>query len=256
MPPAAPFEHWLKPDAAGLYCEPGGFHIDPTRRVERAIITHGHSDHARPGHGAVLATPETIAIMKARLGPECAGSFQALRYGERARASAASTCALAPGRPHPRQRAGGDRASRASAPSSPATTSAAPDPTCRAVRAGALRRVRHRGDLRPAGVPPRARRARDRPAARLARSVPRAHASRRRLWPRQGPAADRAAARGRLRPADLSARRAASRCASSTARSASSSASCALGRRCARPSCRARSCCARRRRSRTAGRGG
>jgi putative mRNA 3-end processing factor len=77
-----PVARWLKPDAAGLCCAPGAFHVDPTRAVERAIITHGHSDHARPGHGAVLATPETIAIMKARLGPDAAGSFQALRYGE------------------------------------------------------------------------------------------------------------------------------------------------------------------------------
>jgi putative mRNA 3-end processing factor len=57
--------------------------IDPTRPVERAIVTHGHGDHARSGHGAVLATPETIAIMQARYGADCAGSFQALRYGER-----------------------------------------------------------------------------------------------------------------------------------------------------------------------------
>ncbi len=82
MPPAVPFEHWLKPDGAGLFCTPGDFHVDPTRRVERAIITHGHSDHARPGHGAVLATRETIAIMKARLGPDAAGTFQEVSYGE------------------------------------------------------------------------------------------------------------------------------------------------------------------------------
>lgn len=82
MPPATTFEQWLKPDPAGLCCVPGAFHIDPTRAVPRAIVTHGHSDHARAGHGAVLATPETIAIMKARLGAEAAGSFQALRYGE------------------------------------------------------------------------------------------------------------------------------------------------------------------------------
>jgi putative mRNA 3-end processing factor len=72
----------LAVDAAGLYCTPGGFHIDPTRPVARAIITHGHADHARPGHGAVLATPDTIAILKTRLGPNAAGSFQALPYGE------------------------------------------------------------------------------------------------------------------------------------------------------------------------------
>lgn len=55
--------------------------IDPTRPKERAIITHGHADHARAGHGAVLATPDTIAIMKSRYGENCAGSFQALDYG-------------------------------------------------------------------------------------------------------------------------------------------------------------------------------
>jgi putative mRNA 3-end processing factor len=74
------FENWLRPDAAGLCCAPGGFHNDPVRAVPRAIITHGHSDHARAGHGAVLATPETIAIMKARLGPDCAGTFQEAAY--------------------------------------------------------------------------------------------------------------------------------------------------------------------------------
>jgi putative mRNA 3-end processing factor len=81
MPSTIPFEQWLKPDTAGLCCAPGGFHVDPTRAVPRAIITHGHSDHARPGHGAVLATPETIAIMRSRLGADAAGSFQELPYG-------------------------------------------------------------------------------------------------------------------------------------------------------------------------------
>jgi putative mRNA 3-end processing factor len=89
------FESWLRPDAAGLHCLPGGFHVDPTRAMPRAIITHGHSDHARPGHGAVLATPETIAVMKARLGDGCAGSFQALGYGERL-AIGGTTVRLAP----------------------------------------------------------------------------------------------------------------------------------------------------------------
>lgn len=55
--------------------------IDPTDPRARAIITHGHGDHARRGHGAVLATSDTIAIMKARYGEDCAGSFQALTYG-------------------------------------------------------------------------------------------------------------------------------------------------------------------------------
>jgi putative mRNA 3-end processing factor len=56
-------------------------YIDPPRPRARAIITHGHADHARAGHGAVLATPDTIAIMQARYGEDCAGSFQALEFG-------------------------------------------------------------------------------------------------------------------------------------------------------------------------------
>ncbi|HVV42839.1 MAG TPA: ligase-associated DNA damage response exonuclease [Nitrobacter sp.] len=72
----------LTPMSAGLCCKPGGFHIDPVRPVERAVITHGHSDHARPGHGTVLATQETLDLMRLRYGDNFAGSMQALRYGE------------------------------------------------------------------------------------------------------------------------------------------------------------------------------
>src|SRR5437660_8719978 len=68
---------------AGICCRIGGFHIDPTRPVERAVITHGHSDHARAGHGAVLATQETLDLMRLRYGETFAGSTQAIRYGER-----------------------------------------------------------------------------------------------------------------------------------------------------------------------------
>src|SRR3954454_23633365 len=60
----------------GLCCPMGGFHIDPVRPVARALITHGHSDHARAGHGAVLATRETLRIMGARYGEEFAASTQ------------------------------------------------------------------------------------------------------------------------------------------------------------------------------------
>src|SRR6202023_2697751 len=75
----------LMPVAAGLCCKPGGFHIDPTWPVERAVITHGHSDHARPGHGAVLATQETLDMMRLRYGDNFAGSTQAIAYGEEVR---------------------------------------------------------------------------------------------------------------------------------------------------------------------------
>jgi putative mRNA 3-end processing factor len=76
-------EDILAPTAAGLCCKRGGFHIDPTRPVERALITHAHSDHARAGHGAVLATPETLDLMRLRYGENFAASTQAIRYGER-----------------------------------------------------------------------------------------------------------------------------------------------------------------------------
>ena len=64
----------LAPVPAGLFCKAGDFHIDPVRPVERAVITHGHSDHARAGHGAVLATQETLDIMRLRYGENFAGS--------------------------------------------------------------------------------------------------------------------------------------------------------------------------------------
>ena len=73
---------WLKITPAGLYCAAGDFMIDPVRPASRALITHGHADHARPGNGAVLATRETLAIMKCRFG-ENAGTGEAIRYGEK-----------------------------------------------------------------------------------------------------------------------------------------------------------------------------
>ncbi len=75
-------EQLLSPKPAGLYCAPGDFYIDPVRPVARAVITHGHADHARAGHGAVLATPETLAIMATRYGEDFAQTVQPLRYGE------------------------------------------------------------------------------------------------------------------------------------------------------------------------------
>ncbi len=77
------FEDWLTPTPRGLYCVPGDFYIDPHLPVDRAIVTHGHSDHARAGHGAVLATAETIAVMKVRLGETCAGALQPVAIGEK-----------------------------------------------------------------------------------------------------------------------------------------------------------------------------
>ena len=75
-------EDILVPTPAGVCCKTGGFHIDPTRPVDKAVITHGHSDHARAGHGAVLATQETLDLMRLRYGENFAGSTQPIRYGE------------------------------------------------------------------------------------------------------------------------------------------------------------------------------
>src|ERR1700674_5802288 len=75
-------EDILLPTPAGLCCRRGGFHIDPVRAVEKAVITHGHSDHARAGHGAVLATQETLDMMRLRYGENFARSTQAAAYGE------------------------------------------------------------------------------------------------------------------------------------------------------------------------------
>lgn len=64
----------------GLYCPAGDFYIDPVRPVERAIITHGHADHARSGHGQVLASREGERVLRARLGQRV--SLQTLGWGE------------------------------------------------------------------------------------------------------------------------------------------------------------------------------
>ena len=72
----------LCPRPEGLYCPPGDFYIDPVAPVARAVITHGHADHARAGHGVALATRETLDIMAVRYGADFAGHGQALAYGE------------------------------------------------------------------------------------------------------------------------------------------------------------------------------
>jgi len=75
-------ETWLRSTPKGLFCEPGNFTIDPTSAVDYAVVTHGHGDHARPGNAHVLATPGTIAIMRARFGGEAGKNLQPMAYGE------------------------------------------------------------------------------------------------------------------------------------------------------------------------------
>lgn len=75
-------ESWVRVGPNGLFVEPGGFHVDPSRAVDRAVITHGHADHARPNNRSVLATPETLAIMRVRYGEEAGGALQPLGLGD------------------------------------------------------------------------------------------------------------------------------------------------------------------------------
>ena len=72
----------LCPRPAGLYCAPGDFYIDPVSPVPRAVVTHGHSDHARAGHHAVLATHATLDIMGERYGEGFTRARHAVQYGE------------------------------------------------------------------------------------------------------------------------------------------------------------------------------
>jgi len=73
---------WLAATENGIWCRPGGFFVDPRRPVDRALVTHGHSDHARPGHRAVLTTPATAEIMRVRYGDAAAFAFETVEYGE------------------------------------------------------------------------------------------------------------------------------------------------------------------------------
>ena len=123
-------EALLCPTPEGLYCPPGDFYIDPVRPVERALITHGHADHARSGHGAVLATPRDAghhgAALRRRFRrqrrrrPRLARRID-VNGVERHASTRPAMCSA-------RRRCG--RARTACASSSPATTSAARDPTC------------------------------------------------------------------------------------------------------------------------------
>ena len=70
---------WIKAQPEGIYVEPADAWIDPSQPKAKAMVTHGHADHARGGHSAVLATPETLAIMECRYGPQ---SGQSIAYGE------------------------------------------------------------------------------------------------------------------------------------------------------------------------------
>lgn len=69
----------LRPE--GLYCAAGDFHIDPWRPVPRAVLTHGHADHARSGSARYLAAADGLGLLRHRLGAEA--TFEGLTWGQR-----------------------------------------------------------------------------------------------------------------------------------------------------------------------------
>ncbi len=81
---AAPFS-WIRPEPWGIHVVPADAWVDPGKPVERALVTHGHADHARGGHGQTVATPATLDIMKLRYltgeGPD-GGKAEPVEYGE------------------------------------------------------------------------------------------------------------------------------------------------------------------------------
>jgi putative mRNA 3-end processing factor len=83
--PSSPSRYgkWIAPRREGIYLPAADAWIDPSIPVARALVTHGHADHARSGHGAVWATPETLAIMGVRYGDQVAGHATPIGYGDR-----------------------------------------------------------------------------------------------------------------------------------------------------------------------------
>lgn len=78
-------DRWLEIRPEGLYVRPADVFIDPRQPVSRAIVSHGHADHARPGHGTVWATAATLTIMRVRFGTTAMRQAAPLDYGEIAR---------------------------------------------------------------------------------------------------------------------------------------------------------------------------
>lgn len=70
-------------DGSGLFCQAGGFHVDPWSPVPCAVITHAHSDHARGGSERYIATPETADVMRSRISAEL--NIETVAYGQTVR---------------------------------------------------------------------------------------------------------------------------------------------------------------------------
>src|SRR5688572_3814312 len=70
----------IEPTPLGLYCAAGGFYIDPWEPVDRAVITHAHGDHLRPGSRAYLCSAAAAPLVRQRLGTDA--SIQSVEYGD------------------------------------------------------------------------------------------------------------------------------------------------------------------------------
>ena len=69
--------------AAGLFCPAGGFHIDPWQPVARALITHAHGDHARPGSAAYLCATPCAPLLARRFGGTVEAGLRSVLSGLR-----------------------------------------------------------------------------------------------------------------------------------------------------------------------------
>ncbi|WP_086617764.1 ligase-associated DNA damage response exonuclease [Erythrobacter tepidarius] len=90
---AAPFS-WIRPERHGIHILPADAWVDPARPVPRALVTHGHADHARGGHGQTIATPATLAIMALRY--QTRAGAVAAEYGEAVSIGAGVTATFLP----------------------------------------------------------------------------------------------------------------------------------------------------------------
>ena len=194
-------EDLICPKPEGLYCPPGDFYIDPVRPVDRAVDhPRPFADHARAGHGSVAATPETLgdhganATARDFTGLQPAAGLRRDASSATVWRSASSPRAMCWVRPRRLTRwkghdyclTSGDYKRRR-------------DATCAPFEPVPVRRVHHRGDLWPAGVPPSTGRVGgDRQAAAVATAVSRAGSSGGGLRPWQGPAGDQPHPPGRL----------------------------------------------------------
>ena len=81
-------EEVLQVRPEGLYCPAGDFYVDPRGKVNRALITHAHSDHARSGHESYLCSKTTESLLKVRLGSKA--RVEGLKFGEKRKIGGAS----------------------------------------------------------------------------------------------------------------------------------------------------------------------